>query len=125
VLARPILQRRPALVVVAWVFFFGAVAVAPLALGETWVPRGVGVGPWLALAWILVFPTVIAYLLNLWALARVEATTVAIFVCLQPLLTAVLAWAMLGERLEPASAAMGALVLAGVWCVAGGRKAAA
>jgi drug/metabolite transporter (DMT)-like permease len=65
-------------------------------------------------AYIVVFATVGTYLVNSWALARVESSQVALFIYLQPVLAAALAVACLGERMTGRLAASGALVFAGV-----------
>jgi drug/metabolite transporter (DMT)-like permease len=57
---------------------------------------------------------VVAWLLYSWALSRAEASRVAVWSNLQPVLTALLAWAMYGERLTAQFAAGGAMVLLGV-----------
>lgn len=69
---------------------------------------------WLSLGYLVVFTSVAAYLLYYWALARVEASRVAIWSNLQPVLTALLAWGIYGERLTAPFLAGGAMVLAGV-----------
>jgi drug/metabolite transporter (DMT)-like permease len=48
-------------------------------------------------AYIVIFPTVLAYLLNAWALARVDSSQVALFVYLQPVLASTLSVIVLGE----------------------------
>ena len=59
------------------------------------------------------FPTALAYLLSLWALARVESSKVAFFIYLQPLIAASLSFAILGERLDAVTlGGAGLLVLA-------------
>ena len=58
--------------------------------------------------------SVVAYLIYYWALAQAEASRVAIWSNLQPVLTAVLAWAIYGESLTAPFLAGGAMVLAGV-----------
>jgi len=47
-------------------------------------------------------------------LAREDASRVAIWSNTQPVLTAILAWAMYGERFTPVFLGGGALVIAGV-----------
>lgn len=76
-------------------------------------------------AYIVVFPTVLAYLLNSWALARVESSRVALFIYLQPVITAVLSATFLGERITPRLVASSALVFAGVLLASRRRRAAA
>jgi drug/metabolite transporter (DMT)-like permease len=70
---------------------------------------------WIWLAFVVVFPTAGAYLLNNWALARADASVVALFIYLQPLIAALLAMARLGERPSPATWAGGVLVFAAVF----------
>jgi drug/metabolite transporter (DMT)-like permease len=112
--ARPVLARLPALVVTFWVFFFGALCVPPIAWGETWIPATASALSWKALAWVVIFPSILAYLLNTWVLHRVEASTVGIFVALQPLISIFLAVTMLGEELRPVIGITAPLVLIGV-----------
>jgi drug/metabolite transporter (DMT)-like permease len=69
---------------------------------------------WLCVAYLVVLASVGSYLMYYWVLARVEASRVAIWSNLQPVLTAAMAWVILGEPLAPSFLAGGALVLAGV-----------
>jgi len=69
---------------------------------------------WASLGYLILFTSVVAYLAYYWALRRTEASRVAIWSNLQPVLTAGLAWAVYGERLTGAFLVGGAMVLAGV-----------
>jgi drug/metabolite transporter (DMT)-like permease len=71
-------------------------------------------GGWGGLVYLVVVTSVAAWLIYYWALARAEASRVAIWSNLQPVLTAVLAWAIYGESLTAPFLAGGAMVLAGV-----------
>jgi drug/metabolite transporter (DMT)-like permease len=117
VLAKPLLTKRPAIVVIAWIFFFGALVVPLTNLGEPWIPTDPTPRAFWALVWTLLFPTIAAYGLNTWALERTEASIVGIYVCLQPLLNMLLAAVLLGERVTWPAGVAGVLVLFGVWCV--------
>ena len=64
--------------------------------------------------YIVVFPTVLGYLLNSWALARVESSRVALYIYLQPVVTAALSVTFLGERITGRLLASSALVFLGV-----------
>ena len=69
---------------------------------------------WACLAYLGVLTSVVSYLLWYYALSRLEASRVAVFSNLQPLVTALMAWALLGDVL-PWEWGLGAvLVLAGV-----------
>jgi drug/metabolite transporter (DMT)-like permease len=70
------------------------------------------------MAWIVVLATAINYVLNYYALARVESSTVALFIYLQPLLATALSCALGQETISPRFAASALLVFAGVFLVA-------
>ena len=127
VISRDILGRYNALTVITWVFVFGVVGIFPWgiapALREV---GGMGAATWAALAWIVAVPTVGAYYLNVWALARAEASLVAMFVYIQPIMTAALAIPFLGERPSPRMIPATLLIFAGVWVsIRAGRAAKA
>jgi drug/metabolite transporter (DMT)-like permease len=113
VLARPLLARHPPLVVIAWVFALSALGVPLFAGSATWVPPGAAARSWASMAYILVFPTVVAYLLNAFALARVSASTTAVFVFSQALITGVAAALLLHEPLRPRTLLAAVLILGG------------
>ena len=69
---------------------------------------------WGSVAYLVVLTSVVSYLLYYWALAREDASRVAIWSNTQPVLTAVLAWALYGDPLTPSFVAGGGLVILGV-----------
>ena len=70
---------------------------------------------WALGAFIVVFPTALAYLLNFWALARVESSLVALFIYLQPLIATSLSILLLGEGLDGGMVGGALLIFAAVW----------
>ncbi len=122
VLAKPVLLRLPQLVVVAWLFLFGLFLVPWFARDVAWVPDGATQAQWLALGGVLLFPTVLAYLLNTIVLSRTHASTTAAYVMLQPFISAGLGIVMLGERPGPEVAFTAVCVLAGLWLVSVGPR---
>lgn len=111
-------RRHGALQVITWVFVFGSLICVPLGgyyLVES-PPGGLGWTTWLAVAYIVLVPTVGAYYLNAWALARVEPSTVAAYVYLQPLIIFAVAPLALGpeESWGPRTLLATALIFAGV-----------
>ena len=93
-------RRYGALNAMTWVFLFGCVAALPVGTYNlAQAPIGeADATVWLALAWIIIGPTVGAYYLNAWALERVAPSTVAIYVYLQPLIAYALAPLVLGSE---------------------------
>ncbi|MFZ5482067.1 MAG: DMT family transporter [Myxococcota bacterium] len=120
VLSRDLLERVPPLAALPWLFAWGAVGALPL----TGLPplAGHDAGAWVALAVIVVGPTIGTYWLNLFALRTVPSSVVALFVYLQPFVAAALAIPLLGER--PTVRAVAALLLtfAGVWVATRPRR---
>ena len=119
VLAKPVLARLPQLVVVAWLFVFGALIVPWFSLGTDWTPSAADTRHVWALVGILIFPTLLAYLLNTIVLASTHAGTTAVYIMLQPVIAALLGIVVLGERPGGAVVVTAVFVLAGLWLVSG------
>jgi drug/metabolite transporter (DMT)-like permease len=110
--------RHGALTAMTWVFAFGAVLAVPVG-GYTFAqsgPPAAGWETWAAVAYIVLVPTVGAYYLNAWALERVSASTVAVYIYLQPLIAFAVAPLVLGaeEQWGPRTYVAAALIFAGV-----------
>jgi drug/metabolite transporter (DMT)-like permease len=116
VLSKDLLRRYEPITVVTCVFLFGALLVAPVgvpALLRTEL-GALGGGDWLTLGYIVAFPSFLAYLLSIWALRRTASSLVAMYVYVQPLVTAVSAPLVLGERVTPRAGIAAALIFAGL-----------
>jgi drug/metabolite transporter (DMT)-like permease len=100
----------------AWVLLVGTLVYLPLGvgLGDLSRYRGLSAGAWAGVAYLVVMTNVAAWIIYAYALSRTEASRVAVWSNLQPVLTALLAWWMYGERLTGSFAAGGAMVIAGV-----------
>ena len=117
ILSKPILRRYRPLTVSAYAMGFGALGVAPFGIPSivSLDPSAISGATWLWVAYIVVFPTIVTYLLNIWALKRVSSNVVAVFIYLQPLVTALAAPLILsGERVTPRAAAAGLAIFAGL-----------
>jgi drug/metabolite transporter (DMT)-like permease len=117
ILARDLLARHSSAVVIAWVFLFALPTLPLIAIGQPLVPAEASVGAWRALVYTLVFPTILAYLLNTFALARVSASTTAVFIYMQPLVAGASGVIVLGESLHASTLASAALILLGIGLV--------
>jgi drug/metabolite transporter (DMT)-like permease len=69
---------------------------------------------WFQIGYLGLITSVIAYLLWYYALARIEASKVALFANLQPILTAVLAFFLLGQHISGMFVIGGSLAICGV-----------
>lgn len=95
---------------------FGSVGVALFGGSSAAAvdPAAVPAHVWVIATYIVIGPTVLAYFLNYWALARVESSHVALFVYLQPILASALSVAFLGEVITGRLIASSCLVFLGV-----------
>ncbi|PIE24631.1 MAG: hypothetical protein CSA62_02030 [Planctomycetota bacterium] len=86
VVSKPLLRRYPPLVVSAWVFLLSAWLVPIYSLGQNWAPSDAGASALWSLVYVLLFPTILAYLLHSFALSQVASSTTAIYTYLQPVI---------------------------------------
>lgn len=121
---RTFVKRHPPLVVIAWVFLLSLAALPLLALGTPLWPERIGARAALGFGYALLGSTVLTYFLNAYALARVPASTAAVFIFLQPLVAGVAGGVVLGEAPTSAAWVAGALLFTGIWLVAGEREPA-
>ena len=96
---------------------FGTVGVAGIGLHDLMALdfSAVSPGTWGLAAYIVLFPTAGAYLVSLWALARVESSVVALFIFVQPLIAATLSALILRERPTPLVWFGASFIFAGVY----------
>jgi drug/metabolite transporter (DMT)-like permease len=117
--SKDLVKRYRALTVITWVFIVACVATVPagvITLSHISL-ADITAGVWLKILFIILVPTVGAYYLNAWALARVPPSTVAVYIYLQPLIAFVLAPLVLGERLSWRAAIASLFIFAGVLVV--------
>ena len=96
---------------------YGALFYAPMFLVEMssldWA--AVTTSSLLAAVYLTVFATVAAFLCYNYGLTRIQASRASVFINGIPVVTALAAWVVLGERLTVLQAAGGFMVLFGVW----------
>jgi drug/metabolite transporter (DMT)-like permease len=124
-IAKRLMVSRTALFVTAFQNLFGALFVAPIALAEAVLvgvrsPAGEALG---ALAYLALGCSMLAYLLLNYAFHFLEASRVAVFVNLTPVVAVAAAYVLLGERFTGWQGAAAGIVIAGVW-LANSRAAA-
>jgi drug/metabolite transporter (DMT)-like permease len=115
-ISKDMLKRYGALTVITWIFIFGSIATIPIggyALAGAPLQEA-GAGVWLVVIYIILVPTVGAYYLNAWALERVEPSTVAVYIYLQPLIAFALAPLILAEKWNSRTWLASALIFSGV-----------
>jgi drug/metabolite transporter (DMT)-like permease len=124
--SKSLMKRYNALSVIAWMFVIGCIVTVPagaISLAHVSL-ASISWRVWVAVLYIIVFPTAGAYFLNGWALARVSPSTVAVYIYLQPLIAFAAAPFVLGESLSYHTVIASLLIFAGVLVVTR-RKAVA
>ena len=122
VISKPAMTRLSARRVVARMFAVGTFVLLPFAAWpmaqQEW--RSLSGGAWLALAIVIAGPTIIAYLLQAWALRHADSSVVAAYTYVQPVLASVLGAIVFGEILQPIVVVAAVLIFSGV-ALAGSR----
>jgi drug/metabolite transporter (DMT)-like permease len=117
VLSKPHMGRFSARALVRRMFLVGTALMFPIAAVPLWREDWSQVSPraWLALALVILGPTVAAYLLQAWALRHADSSVVAAYVYVQPVLATFLGVVFLGETLRMSVVAAAAMIFLGVW----------
>lgn len=117
--SKPIVTRHDPVTVSAYVMLFAAIGVLPIGVPALWrAPlREVPATTWWLVIYVVVFPTIFTYFLNLWALRRVSSGTVATFIYLQPLFAALTSPWVLGEAVGARTILAGAIIFTGLGLV--------
>lgn len=116
VLSKDMIRRYPPLTVIAYVFAFGALfmlvpGVMALATADV---TGLSSKALVALVYIILFPSLTTYFLSAWALQRTASSQVAMWVYIQPVITAVAAPLILGEQLTVRAAIAATVIFGGM-----------
>jgi drug/metabolite transporter (DMT)-like permease len=124
VIVKGLLSRYHPITVVKWIFTFGLLYIIPfsyeglLATDFQHFPSHI----WLAIVYVLLATTFLAYLLNAFALTRVNPSVVSIYIYLQPLLATVVAVLAGSDQLSNVKLIAAAFIFAGVYMVSYRRK---
>lgn len=123
-ISKKLISYYGALKSIAWLFLFASVINVPIGLYSLSAVNlsEVSTASWLAVTAIVLFPTILAYYWNAWALARVEPSIVAVYIYLQPLIGTFAAIFILGEMWKPRIFLAMILIFAGVYLVTRKRK---
>ena len=119
ILAKPLMSKYNPMTVVKWVFFFGSIIVIPFGweqfIAVEWSVLPVNI--WLALGYVVIGVTVLAYFLNAWSLQYVNSSVISIYIYLQPILTTLVATLMGSDTLTWLDAGFATLIMSGVYLV--------
>ncbi len=121
VLVKPLMRKYHPLTIIMWVFLFGFLFTGPNGYKQltevdwssfTW-------GIWLSVLYVLLATTVLAYLLNVYALSRVNPSVVSVYIYSQPLIATLVSSSIGNDHLTATKLLAGMLIFAGVYLVSG------
>lgn len=114
--SKDVITRNGAFRSMMWVFIFASIVCIPLgAYSITGVDAEVPARIWMLVLYIAVAATAGPYLLNAFAISKVDPSVVAVYVYAQPLIGFLLAALLLGEQIGPSFIVAAVLVFAGVF----------
>jgi len=118
-ISKPVIVRNGVFRSIMWVFIFASILNVPLGIWSLSSIDIAAISPaiWLIVVYIAIGATAAPYLLNAYALQYVPASTVAVFVYLQPVIGFLLAVLFLGEQIGALFILAALLIFIGVFLV--------
>ena len=119
VASKPLLRRIPPTLMMAYVMFIGWALTIPFFVAiQGWNEIGnLSLGGWTAIIYLGVFCSGIAYIFWYDALAHIDASQVASFIYVEPIVTIVVAGIILSEPFSPITFVGGLAILLGVYLI--------
>lgn len=97
-------------------------AWGPALASPAWEPTAVTWGSWLALAYLIVFGSIVAFSAYVWLLRVVPAAKVATYAYVNPVVALVLGWALADEDLNSRTLIAAAIILGSVFLIVTARE---
>lgn len=117
IVVKPLMARYPPIQVIKWVFVLGLMYVLPFGYPELveapWGDWDTGI--YLKVAFVVVFTTFFAYLLNVYALKTVTSTTVSAYIYLQPVFATIFSLLLGTDHLTLREIGAAGLIFVGVY----------
>lgn len=119
VVMKPLLKKYQPITLFKWLFLFGLVLVLPFGLDDiihtSWT--NTSLTGWLGLGFVAVCATFLTYLLNAWALKKVNPSLVGIYIYLQPLVATAISVSLGDDTLNWQKIGVACLIFTGVFLV--------
>lgn len=117
VMTKPYMQKYQATTVMKWVFLAGAIYLFPWSTPELFKVDWLHLPPHaiIAMLFVVVGTTFLAYLLNMYALKTLSSSVVSMYIYLQPFLATLFAIALGKDNLNAIKIISAALIISGVY----------
>lgn len=91
VIVKPLMKKYRPITVMKWVFLFGSIIIVPIGFREfvSVDYSAFTLNAWIALLYIVLFTTVLAYLLNIFSLKWVSSTLASSYIYTQPVIAGI------------------------------------
>ena len=118
-----LLKKYKATTITMYLFIFGFIYVLPIGARDLLLVEwsALPTKAVFAMGYVIAGITILAYLLNAWALQNSNSTTVGSYIYLQPLLATLIAVSLGMDHLTWDKLAFGLLIVLGLWLVNKGR----
>jgi drug/metabolite transporter (DMT)-like permease len=119
VASRRLLDRTTPFQAAGWSLLTGTAMLLAVSVPEMAAIRWATLSPafWQVLAYLVVFPTVLAYIFWMGGIGTLGAGTATAFMFLSPFFGLLMSVVFLGERMTLSQLAGGAVIVAGLWLV--------
>jgi len=119
IIVKPLMTRYHTFTIMKWVFLYGILLVTPFGYHEFTTAKWAAMETpqWLAVAYVVIGVTSLAYLFNTYALGRLSSSSVSIYIYLQPVFATLFAILFGEDHLQWPHLAAAALIFAGVYMV--------
>lgn len=119
VTVKGLMKKYDPIMVITWVFTFGSIMVIPFGYNELMATDWNAFTPavWAAIAYVILMNTYAAYGLNMYALQKVNASVVGVFIYLQPIFASVVAIVWADEELSLPLVLAAVIIFVGVYLV--------
>ncbi|MFB6306969.1 MAG: DMT family transporter [Flavobacteriales bacterium] len=119
VISKPLMNKFHPFVVIRWVFLYGIIYVTPFGLPEmsevNWGSFDTGI--WISILYVVVCTTFLAYLLNIFALNKLNSSVVSSYIYLQPVFATIVAIIAGKDSLNLLKVISAILIFTGVYLV--------
>ncbi len=124
ILSRPILQRYNPFSLVTYTFTLAALVTLPFMFYgiKAFPGAGLSLKGWGLMGFVVLIGTVLTYFLNYYALSRLAASTVTVYVFLQPLVVTMFGYLLLHEPLTLPMILQGGMIVCGVALATGSHR---
>ena len=118
-LVKPLMVRYHFITIMKWVFTVGFFAVLPFGFSDVLVVEWLEISKkiWIEIAFVVIGTSFLAYMLNIYALKRLRASTVGFYIYLQPVLATIIALIMDSDKLDVIKIFASLIIFTGVYLV--------